>query len=158
MYSSKREVVEEKISKWSGVNDIGYNEQKEKKPLANENNRNKSRENYVDKNDDREMWDAICKACQAKIKVPFKPDPARKTYCKECLADIRKQSSEFLKDKNNKPDNNLNDRNIQSEESVKDVNAQNDKEENRKEEKPVQSNNTVKDIIKEKKNRRASSE
>ena len=150
-YSSKREVVEEKISKWSGVNNIDDNEQKGKTFSANENNKNKPKENYVNKNDDREMWDAICKMCQTKIKVPFKPDPARKTYCKDCLADIRKQSSEFLNNKNDKSDNNLNNHNIQPADNKGNVNTQNNKEENKKEEKPVQNNITVKNVIKENK-------
>lgn len=39
--------------------------------------------------DDREWNDAICQKCKKPIKVPFKPDPARKTYCRECLKENR---------------------------------------------------------------------
>ena len=139
-YSSKREVVEEKISKWSGVNNADDYGQKKGNSSANENNRNKPRENYANKEDDREMWNAICEVCQTKIRVPFKPDPTRKTYCKECLADIRKQSSEFLNNKNDKSDNNINNADIQN---------------NKEGLKPVQNNNVIKNIIEEEKIKKA---
>jgi len=148
-YSSKREIVENKISKWSGVNDSDKNEQEKKKFSANENNGNKPKENYTRQNDDREMWDAVCKMCQTKIKVPFRPDPARKTYCKECLAEIRKRSAEFLKGKNDKADDDLNNSNIQPVKNLENINAQNNKQENKKEEKPVQKNSAIKNTIEE---------
>ncbi len=40
-------------------------------------------------NDGREWFDAICQKCGKEIRVPFKPDPARKTYCRECLKEAR---------------------------------------------------------------------
>lgn len=39
--------------------------------------------------DKRTWYDAICQKCLKPISVPFKPDPARKTYCRECLRDVR---------------------------------------------------------------------
>ena len=42
------------------------------------------------------MWDAICEMCGGKIKVPFKPDPKRSTYCKDCLVEARKQTAESV--------------------------------------------------------------
>ncbi len=39
--------------------------------------------------DGREWYDAICQKCNKPIKVPFKPDPARKTFCRECLKENR---------------------------------------------------------------------
>ena len=98
-YASKREAVEDKISKWSGVDKFNNEEQKRNEFSRNENNKNKPNENNINKEDAREMWDAVCKICKTKIKVPFKPDPTRETYCKICLADIRRQSSELLNDK-----------------------------------------------------------
>ena len=35
-------------------------------------------------------YDAVCDTCEEKIKVPFKPDPARPTFCKECLKDYQR--------------------------------------------------------------------
>ena len=105
-YARKREVVEDKVAKWSGINDVENN----KAVLPNQN---VERQNYQnnktrdarDNRDDREMWDAECKNCHQKIKVPFKPDPLRKTYCKDCLSDIRKG---VIKDSTEKKESNNN--------------------------------------------------
>lgn len=87
-YARKREMVEEKVSRWSGIND----EQNEESPRQDRGNKtNNYREDRV-RNDDREMWDAVCKMCDRKIKVPFKPDPSRDTFCKDCLSEARKKS------------------------------------------------------------------
>ena len=120
-YSSKREVVEEKITKWSGVDKVNNNEEEKVNKFSKNNSNNNSNNkyvnnasnNYIKKEDTREMWDAVCKACQTKIRVPFKPDPARKTYCKDCLAEIRKKSSEFLRGKSSEPENNLSNSSVQ---------------------------------------------
>ncbi len=37
-----------------------------------------------------EWFDAVCYTCDEKITVPFKPDPGRKTFCKECLRDYQR--------------------------------------------------------------------
>ena len=140
-YASKREVVEEKITKWSGVDRLNDNGQEKNKLPANENNRNKLRENNTNREDDREMWDAVCKICQTKIRVPFKPDPTRKTYCKICLADIRKQASEAL---NNGPD--------EKADKIKDTNTQNNDVVQKiaeKETKPIQDDSVIKNTIEE---------
>jgi len=40
--------------------------------------------------EDKRVWhEAICQECRKPISVPFKPDPARKTYCRECLREAR---------------------------------------------------------------------
>ncbi|MCK4591965.1 type IV secretion system DNA-binding domain-containing protein [Candidatus Parcubacteria bacterium] len=100
-YANKREVVEEKISRWSGMDN-------EDKKIENNNNK-KSKEskeigskNNINEMEEKEMWDAVCEMCGEKIKVPFKPDPGRSTYCKNCLAEVRKQAAESVK--NNKVD------------------------------------------------------
>ena len=101
-YANKREVVEEKISRWSGMGD-------EDKKMENNDNKkgNESREieskNNISKNEEKEMWDAVCEMCGEKIRVPFKPDPKRSTYCKNCLVEVRKQVVESVK--NNKTGN-----------------------------------------------------
>jgi len=156
-YSSKREVVEEKITKWSGVDKVDNEEEKKVNKFSNNNNSNNKYQNNSDnKNyagkDDREMWDAVCKMCQTKIRVPFKPDPVRKTYCKDCLAEIRKRSADFLKGKSDQPNNNLNNSNIQPLKDIKNlknINTQNNKSENKKEAEPVQKNSAIKNTTKE---------
>jgi CxxC-x17-CxxC domain-containing protein len=37
----------------------------------------------------REMHKAICSDCGKECEVPFKPDPSRPVYCKECWAKRR---------------------------------------------------------------------
>jgi CxxC-x17-CxxC domain-containing protein len=37
-----------------------------------------------------ELFEAFCSTCEEKITVPFKPDPNRKTFCKECLRDYQR--------------------------------------------------------------------
>ena len=95
-YARKREVVEDKVSRWAGVVDDDQEE-------APSQNRKDKRVEYGNK-DDREMWDAVCKMCNRKIRVPFKPDPSRDTYCKDCLSEVRKESTKELSNK--KDDNN----------------------------------------------------
>ena len=86
-YSNKREVVEDKISRWSGMEENKEN-----------NNNNQVKENVLKKNkeiiDNRKTWDASCEICEEKIKVPFEPDPKRAIYCKNCLVEVRKKMTE----------------------------------------------------------------
>lgn len=35
----------------------------------------------------KEMYKAVCATCEENIEVPFKPDPSRPTFCRECLKD-----------------------------------------------------------------------
>ena len=37
----------------------------------------------------REMHDAVCAECGQKCQVPFKPDPSRPVYCRECYGKRR---------------------------------------------------------------------
>ncbi len=40
--------------------------------------------------ENKKTWyEAVCQKCFIPISVPFKPDPARKTYCRECLREVR---------------------------------------------------------------------
>jgi CxxC-x17-CxxC domain-containing protein len=41
----------------------------------------------------REMHDATCSECGAATKVPFKPDPSRPVFCRDCFA--KKKNSRF---------------------------------------------------------------
>lgn len=45
------------------------------------------------------MYDADCSSCGAKTKVPFKPDPSRPTYCKNCLSNLKKEKRETVEKK-----------------------------------------------------------
>ncbi|OGI32778.1 MAG: hypothetical protein A2271_02240 [Candidatus Moranbacteria bacterium RIFOXYA12_FULL_35_19] len=49
--------------------------------------------------EEKVMYDAICSSCEEKIQVPFKPDPKRPTFCKECLKEY--QRARAVKQKEN---------------------------------------------------------
>jgi len=68
-YGTDRKTVEEKISKYAGVEDM---------PKM-ENRPNNTRTATS------ELFDAECGKCGKKVKVPFKPDGKRPVYCKACL-------------------------------------------------------------------------
>ena len=36
------------------------------------------------------LYDTVCSTCEEKIQVPFKPDPNRPAFCKECLKDYQR--------------------------------------------------------------------
>jgi CxxC-x17-CxxC domain-containing protein len=97
-YTSKREIVEDKVARWSGYI---KNEKEVEQNEAGENNQNFSVMKKV-KNDNKETWDAVCAMCNKSIQVPFRPDPARETYCKDCLVQVRKRLAETLKVSENK--------------------------------------------------------
>jgi CxxC-x17-CxxC domain-containing protein len=40
-----------------------------------------------------QMFDAVCSTCEEKIQVPFKPDPGRPTFCRECLKDYQRMKA-----------------------------------------------------------------
>jgi len=71
-YATPREVVEERIARWTG--------------------------DYVKKQREESfsevgLYDALCQKCNKWTKVPFKPDPSRPVYCKTCLKKIEKEDS-----------------------------------------------------------------
>jgi CxxC-x17-CxxC domain-containing protein len=37
----------------------------------------------------REEFDAVCSECKKDCKVPFKPDPSKEVFCRECFAKRR---------------------------------------------------------------------
>ena len=40
-----------------------------------------------------ELFEATCYTCEEKITVPFRPDPTRKTFCKECLKEYQRMKA-----------------------------------------------------------------
>ena len=55
-------------------------------------------------NEKKQLFKAVCDTCGEKIKVPFKPDPARPTFCRECLRDYQRYKAldKIEKEKNQK--------------------------------------------------------
>ena len=87
-YTKKREVVEDKVARWSGYIKDEENDSWVKDESISKNNAPHTG-NQTPRVDNREMWDAVCATCGTSIKVPFQPDPARQTYCKDCLLKLR---------------------------------------------------------------------
>ncbi|MDD3190660.1 MAG: type IV secretion system DNA-binding domain-containing protein [Candidatus Pacebacteria bacterium] len=93
-YTKKKEVVEDKVARWSGY----VKDEEHEGEIRKENfSTSKAIQENREKKDNRELWDAVCAICGSGIKVPFRPDPSRDTYCKDCLVQVRKQMAETIK-------------------------------------------------------------
>ncbi|MFA6257503.1 MAG: type IV secretion system DNA-binding domain-containing protein [Candidatus Paceibacterota bacterium] len=68
IYCRSREVVEREINEWSGMS-LGS-------------------DTYTT-NGNIEKFPVICSLCKLEKTVPFKPEPGRAAYCKECIAKIK---------------------------------------------------------------------
>jgi CxxC-x17-CxxC domain-containing protein len=107
-YGTKREIVEEKIARWSGLvteKDLNDNINGDKPKIVKTNRVSKSIESSPRKPvgrkpvsavtgapaDDRKMYPTKCATCDIDIEVPFEPDGSRPTFCKECLKDYQRQ-------------------------------------------------------------------
>jgi CxxC-x17-CxxC domain-containing protein len=64
---------------------------------AEEPRQSESRPSFAKAAEGAEMFDAVCTNCKKRIKVPFKPDPNRPVYCKDCFA--KKQEKPFEREK-----------------------------------------------------------
>jgi len=47
-------------------------------------------ETSVGQKEKKELYETLCDTCEQKIYVPFKPDPNRPAFCKECLKDYQR--------------------------------------------------------------------
>jgi len=52
-----------------------------------------NRPSIVETPENKQMFDAVCVNCEKEIKVPFKPDPSRPVYCKDCFEKMKLKSS-----------------------------------------------------------------
>jgi CxxC-x17-CxxC domain-containing protein len=107
-YGTSREIVEEKINRWSGMlteKDLQTNGSKPEIIRIKANNMNndsvatkktapvRSTSSVQKTDDNRTMYAAKCATCEADIQVPFKPDSSRPTFCKDCLKDYQRQQA-----------------------------------------------------------------
>jgi len=120
-YGTKREIVEEKIARWSGMiseKDLVVQEKpasREKrenfapKIMKKENPRKEQSSETLKKairikssgrdqqvavlDGVRQMFAAKCASCDIDIEVPFQPDGSRPTFCKDCLKDYQRQQA-----------------------------------------------------------------
>jgi CxxC-x17-CxxC domain-containing protein len=121
-YGKKRSEVEDRISRWSGmeiikedrVANIDTEEYIDKPKIVpkmfsaaapiiekgsefmpkKDELEEKKKEINSAKNeafgDERPVYETVCSTCEEKIQVPFKPDPNRPAFCKECLKDYQR--------------------------------------------------------------------
>src|SRR3990172_4187469 len=107
-YGTKREIVEEKIARWAGMvteKDLGINKDeleiseskyetmKYKKTPAEAKKPKEGLRSSSASADERKMFPAVCATCEVDIRVPFKPDGTRPTFCKDCLKDFQRQQA-----------------------------------------------------------------
>lgn len=124
-FSSRRDVVEDKISRWAGVvkpevaqkisglakavvspEKRNFEKPASGKSFSNSNlpkNLQKVVANNTGRPSTREEvsksdvleYDAQCSGCGEKLKVPFKPDGQRPVFCKDCLRTYRREQSKL---------------------------------------------------------------
>jgi len=76
-YGTPQKIIEEKISKWTGVIEIPQQTIQPSSPT---------------------LYDAQCALCGKWTKVVFQPDGSRPVYCKACLKKISKENSKKTKE------------------------------------------------------------
>ncbi len=89
-YGVKREIVEEKIKRWTGFEDnadhtLSATSQGNPKP------RPQSPANFSG-HEQSHLFDAVCSMCNKSTKVIFEPEKGRPIYCKNCLKKVKPHS------------------------------------------------------------------
>lgn len=102
-YGSPRVEVEEKIARWAGMvpvspapmqgaaNQVSHEGQKNQASAAEDLFANPAPADLP--REEKELFDALCETCGDQIKVPFKPDGKRPTFCKDCLKDFQRMQA-----------------------------------------------------------------
>jgi len=80
LYCKSKESVEREINNWSGMS------------LGNDADSGSG---------NIEKFPVICSLCKKETTVPFKPDPSRTVYCKDCIAKIKSGEVKVEKDSEN---------------------------------------------------------
>ncbi len=101
-YGVSREIVEDKISRWSG-----FDEKKEIKPLPKnvqpiKNNQTQGR---IQPDGQTVLYDAVCSNCGKPTKVVFPPEKGRAVYCKSCLKKMKEEKTSENKNTQDKFEN-----------------------------------------------------
>jgi len=87
-YGVKSEIVQERISRWSGFLEEGIKETQQSKPKQDI----KKKEEALGEPSGPILFDAVCSMCQKPTKVIFQPEKGRPIYCKTCLKKIKSAS------------------------------------------------------------------
>ena len=108
-YGIRREIVDEKIFRWSGLSE--FDESGNRKSVANKNNpvhQQVFKGNLLQgrvQPDGQILYDAICSNCGKATKVVFPPTEGRAVYCKSCLKKIKASAPQNQQNNNKKPEN-----------------------------------------------------
>lgn len=113
-YTASKEEVEDKISRWSGMIPSGVISKESpgkvihiSRPSENTQFISKTasaekiiptqpkqildaEENFIASQPEKILFDAKCDTCDVAIRIPFKPDGKRPTFCKDCLKDYQR--------------------------------------------------------------------
>ncbi len=95
-YASSRAEVEEKINRWSGIAITETAVPASSKTAAQQSEKETEiKQPVIEKN----LHDAKCDNCGVDIKIPFKPDGQRPTFCRECLKDYQRMMARSINKK-----------------------------------------------------------
>ena len=96
-YGRPREEVEEKIKRWAGrsFQDMAFGKNLPPSQASKASVRPSAKgplsKSASPRVDTRPTFNAVCHVCNKVIDVPFKPDPMRPVYCKECLPEVQRE-------------------------------------------------------------------
>ena len=103
-YTTKREIVEQKILKWSGFlseEDAIKEEVDELKEIVQDIRSDVKKEIVkeiksanISKDKDVKLFNTKCDECGKEINVPFEPDGIRPVYCNDCFAKKKKEKED----------------------------------------------------------------
>ena|SRR3989339_269672 len=90
-YTTKREIIEEKITRWSGLNHDKETPLKTEKRIFPEKKPwpAAKTEKPKEAKDKKTSLSVICDSCKNSTTINFVPDPTKPIYCKDCLKKIR---------------------------------------------------------------------
>ena len=107
VYGIKREIVEDKISRWTEAEKKQEKTAGPAKPSQAPQNFQNTQKNNTQKPAEQKsfqqpsqnseqvvLYDAICSNCNKNTKVIFPPDPAKPVYCKSCLKKLKSKKEE----------------------------------------------------------------
>ncbi len=81
-YSTKRSIIEEKIVRWSGINDLKEEKEKPRKQTYESPRNFKEPKKY-------NLNKVNCNSCGKETLINFIPDGRRPIYCKDCLKKVK---------------------------------------------------------------------
>lgn len=102
-YAKKREVVEDKIARWSenideedGMKKMTTIGKKVKATRKSEKQKPERSNDFLKIDSEVYKYDAICSRCGKQTKITFKADGIRPVYCKDCLSLARQEKRDEI--------------------------------------------------------------